>query len=1239
METNKIKLLFISQKEKKDLIINKKYNIKLTNQLITSLNEQNKIDILKEIFIYKESNNYTKEEIITLFKTLSYRNKLIILKELEKDESSNVFEYLKHISISEGVRIINYAELDVQNRIYIVDNILPQETRIKMYKYNFISSDDVSLSIIKHLDESTLRNALKKRKGLVRYLDSESFVKALSFLPSVEEKISLLNKDNDYNLELTENQKIKLIMTTNDEERFKIITNTKIEQYKKIEVVKSLTEEGKMYFINNPTEIEKYFPAYKYEFYRSLSQNIARTIVFNFSNYKIDSYYIDDMIKILEPIDIINIMYDENYLGLPIRNYQAKGILESIPEEDKLELIKQNNKYNINLTDNQIIELISNMKPQNIIKMIIKEKEINLTTKDIWKIIESLNKNNAIYFLSSKDKEVLDFVNKYKTSFSKCLDDKDKVDIIYNRSKYGIHLEDERKMKILKTIDFYYHKDILEDNIFKYFDNPDEIIEKLISDKQTLKKLDIRIQEHAAMYLTKEKDNPDIAMICLCILKYIENSKEVLNNFEDIKKLLELADINILDFVQYGINSNKCNWDTIILNIIKNDKVNEFINIKQYFTKFYYNSLDKKKNIENFLELLNAYNKYETLCKNLTLENRCLYEEEKQDIDFLFKTNEKLSPININEIKNLRNNQIQKYQDIAKNSYNRYQLKNALLNLFFGKDEFTIKDILRCTGSTEDLNILKFNNRENKEYSKIIDHVILMTEFIERILNTNDIKGLKETLSKYTKEENIETTKKYINYCSKYEEYIRKIYETDINISLTKIDDLDESLTKTLRAQEMIEKYGGIVYDLSDSKYTLMAHVKSISENINNLLNGISDGNSNFICMSPASHRGQHYYAYSEYSVVFAYDEVIKNSFICSSVDNLGSNASLKYNTSEVPEFRRVQKGILETSEASSHKNAEMLLYREGLKPKGIIIPAGITPNKDAIEYHQKYNIPFILTQEIDKTIENPKPLSQKKSISNTEEYSGLEILKELKIKEEKPSLRQIAIITDPHALYEPTMACLIDIKNKGITEIYSLGDNIGHGPSPKETLELLEQYNVKSILGNHELYIIEDEAMEIFKNHLIETGALERTTDMTNWIKQELTKEQLEKIKTYPNKYEITLSNDKKITLIHTTDAYNKEGKYSEPIILNDSVFTIKGHKHFKNYTDTEYTLRAVGIGQTESDDGLATYAVLTLVDDEYCIDVYNIPYNRSNLLHTINESNMPTNAKSLIKSWVSKK
>ena len=73
---------------------------------------------------------------------------------------------------------------------------------------------------------------------------------------------------------------------------------------------------------------------------------------------------------------------------------------------------------------------------------------------------------------------------------------------------------------------------------------------------------------------------------------------------------------------------------------------------------------------------------------------------------------------------------------------------------------------------------------------------------------------------------------------------------------------------------------------------------------------------------------------------------------------------------------------------------------------------------------------------------------------------------------ETKYTGRQVAILTDVHGLLEPLEAILEDIRRRGITEVFSLGDNIGDGPNPAEVVNLLEENGVISIAGNAEEYV-----------------------------------------------------------------------------------------------------------------------------------------------------------------------
>ena len=64
-----------------------------------------------------------------------------------------------------------------------------------------------------------------------------------------------------------------------------------------------------------------------------------------------------------------------------------------------------------------------------------------------------------------------------------------------------------------------------------------------------------------------------------------------------------------------------------------------------------------------------------------------------------------------------------------------------------------------------------------------------------------------------------------------------------------------------------------------------------------------------------------------------------------------------------------------------------------------------------------------------------------------------------------------IAIFSDIHGNYQALTSILNDINNKGIKKIYCLGDIISIGPCSRECLDLVMNSNIKTVLGNHEIY------------------------------------------------------------------------------------------------------------------------------------------------------------------------
>jgi predicted phosphodiesterase len=68
----------------------------------------------------------------------------------------------------------------------------------------------------------------------------------------------------------------------------------------------------------------------------------------------------------------------------------------------------------------------------------------------------------------------------------------------------------------------------------------------------------------------------------------------------------------------------------------------------------------------------------------------------------------------------------------------------------------------------------------------------------------------------------------------------------------------------------------------------------------------------------------------------------------------------------------------------------------------------------------------------------------------------------------------RIAVISDIHANMEALTTVLADIDTVGAEEIICLGDIIGYGPEPEETVRLLRMRSIPSVKGNHEAGLVD---------------------------------------------------------------------------------------------------------------------------------------------------------------------
>ena len=275
---------------------------------------------------------------------------------------------------------------------------------------------------------------------------------------------------------------------------------------------------------------------------------------------------------------------------------------------------------------------------------------------------------------------------------------------------------------------------------------------------------------------------------------------------------------------------------------------------------------------------------------------------------------------------------------------------------------------------------------------------------------------------------------------------------------------------------------------------------------------------------------------------------------------------------------------------------------------------------------------------------------------------------------------RKIAIFSDVHGLSEPLESIIDDIKRRNISEIYSLGDNIGVGPSPCEVIDMLECHNINSVAGNAEEYCtlgIEPFLMSFGRDKLLSQ----------EWTYSKLGKIRLEYIRGLYHSYDLNIGG-KRVALchfandvrtdyyLHGTEEYLKNyasgeaykqflytnGKeHIDNIEYNISKFgvdnhrirgylsardypifngktvnyydaIIGGHMHRNLYekgNNTEFhSIRAVALHFDNDPKDMAFYIVLHEKTNNMGFDIERIyvPFDREKMEYTINKSDEPT-------------
>ena len=749
--------------------------------------------------------------------------------------------------------------------------------------------------------------------------------------------------------------------------------------------------------------------------------------------------------------------------------------------------------------------------------------------------------------------------------------------------------------------------------------------------KEKLKLSDNKnIEELIKKYEKKYNEYSDI------LTNYRGDRLKFLLNEETFNSFLEKIGFNKDTFIQYNFGVDY-DFLTDIIQISKNsENLETFCSFINDMSKYYDdNVFDKSKML---ITLLKNYNGYPELCENIEKNNIDLSDVQFSQLSKLFKNKIEINNINISKISDLEKIDeilMDKFQKDYDNSSDISEKIDNLCKIIFGYSNQEIEGILQKYGNTARLKQLMFDNRYDEKIKSKIELYLGYTAAFEMLLNEKNIENLDYLFENIKK--NSDVIFEINSLFEDYQEEMRKLYAYETNENLTKKDYIDDAYLETMIDKEKSEKYGVNVYDYSNKNYILLAHVMSGSESVDQIVNGLSkngDSIQNYICLSAISYIKQNYYYGGGKNIIFGYDTLPIENFIVSSPNNMGSNRAIKRNDISTPNIKTKQYGVRDTS--NTNGNSEYLCLREGLKPCCIILPNGREATDEEISIAKEYGLYFVKTQEKDVSLKSsPEEIKYKsKTTIEKEKYDEMSSkISQLQKLMSKKSPRKIAIFTDSHGLYEPTLEALEDARKDGVTEIYSLGDNIGTGSNPGEVIDLLEEYNVKSLKGNHEIYALD--GIDSMSGHLSSDAMKEEAKKNSDWTKSKLTSEQIEEIRKCPEELEIEIGG-KKVLLCHHTKDYNT-GKEKYDTDKYDDVF--QGHEHFESGNKNIHTVRAVGMGYSSYDPkGIASYIELVEKPDGNGYDIIKrtVNYSLERSKREIDESDAPSEDKEKISNWI---
>ncbi len=231
----------------------------------------------------------------------------------------------------------------------------------------------------------------------------------------------------------------------------------------------------------------------------------------------------------------------------------------------------------------------------------------------------------------------------------------------------------------------------------------------------------------------------------------------------------------------------------------------------------------------------------------------------------------------------------------------------------------------------------------------------------------------------------------------------------------------------------------------------------------------------------------------------------------------------------------------------------------------------------------------------------------------------------------------RIALISDIHGNEIAFKAVINDIKQVGVDQIICLGDIATLGPLPSSVVQMLKGLDCSCILGNHDAFMLDPDLIHTYTEAPLIVEAVD-------WCRGQLSKDDLDFIKTFQPCIEIIHNKENKLLFFHGSPRNHMENILSTTPsnelsqMLGDNAATVMagGHTHVQMLRQFKGNLivnpGSVGLPFKEFVQGRqpeimeqSEYAVIEMDQNYVNVSLRRVPFNQKDFLRTIKNCKSP--------------